>query len=164
METDFHGLGMLFAYYHSKDDAGGARRTAERVVAQVEKVLAQDPENGAALAFGAISLAVLEQPERAQQWIDQALLLDPDNSMMRYNLAWGLNKIFNDKEAALDMLGQVLAHTGANIVRLAANDPNLDSLRDDPRFQQMLGSAKERVGLASPASANPAATSAPLRS
>jgi adenylate cyclase len=157
METDFHGLGMLFAYYHSKDDASGARRAAERVVAQVEKVLAQDPENGAALAFGAMSFAVLDQPERAQQWIDQALLLDPDNLMMRYNLAWGLNKIFQDKEAALNMLGPVFANAGANIIRLAANDPNLDSLREDPRFQQMLGLAKERVAIASPTSATPAA-------
>jgi adenylate cyclase len=157
MATDFHGLGMLFAYYHSKDDASGARRAAERVVAQVEKVLAQDPENGAALAFGAMSFAVLDQPERAQQWIDQALLLDPDNLMMRYNLAWGLNKIFQDKEAALNMLGPVFANAGANIIRLAANDPNLDSLREDPRFQQMLGLAKERVAIASPTSATPAA-------
>jgi adenylate cyclase len=145
METDFHGLGMLFAYYHSKGDVPSARRTAKRVVAQVENVLARDPENGAALAFGAMSLAVLGQPERAQQWIDQALLLDPDNLMMRYNFAWGFNKIFNDKEAAIDMLRPVFEKSGANIIRLAANDPNLDSLRDDPRFQQMLALAKERV-------------------
>ena len=156
MESDFHGLGMLFAYYHSKGDARGARRTAERVVAQVEQVLATDPENGAALAFGAMSLAVLGQPERARQWTDQALLLDPDNLMMRYNLAWGLNKIFNDKEAALKMIGAVFANAGANIIRLAANDPNLDSLRDDPRFIDMMAAAIKRVGLAAPASATSA--------
>ena len=40
METDFHGLGMLFAYYNAQHDAEGARRTAQRTVEQVEKVLA----------------------------------------------------------------------------------------------------------------------------
>jgi len=36
---------------------------------------------------------------------------------------------------------------GANIIRLAANDPNLDNLRSDRRFQEMLEAAKSRVGM-----------------
>jgi adenylate cyclase len=156
MESDFHGLGMLFAYYHSKGDADAARRTAARTVTQVEKVLAADPDNGAALAFGAMALASLGTRNRARDWIERGLLVDPDNLMMRYNLAWGLNKIFNDPEAAIDMLRPVMANAGANIIRLAANDPNLDNLRSDPRFEAMMQAAKERVGLA-PAAA-PAAS------
>jgi adenylate cyclase len=163
METDFHGLGMLFAYYYSEDDADSARRTAERVVVQVEKVLTEHPENGAALAFGAMSLAALGQRARAQQWIDQALLLDPDNLMMRYNFAWGFNKVFEDKEAAIEMLRPVFASAGANIIRLAANDPNLDNLRDDPRFQRMLAGAMERARLGKRPN-QPVAASAPPRS
>ena len=155
METDFHGLGMLLAYYHSKGDVLGVSRTAERVVAQVEKVLGRDPENGAALAFGAVSLAALGESERARRWIDRALLLDPENLMMRYNLAWGFNQVMNDQEAAIDMLRLVFANAGANIIRLAANDPNLDRLRGDPRFIEMLDAAAERVALTSVAAAAP---------
>jgi adenylate cyclase len=165
MESDYHGLGMLFAYYYSKNDAESARRVGRKTVEQVEKVLANNPDNGAALAFGAMSLATGGDLDRAQEWVQRCLLVDPDNLQMRYNLAWGFNKVLDDQEAAIEMLGPVLAKAGRNIVRLAANDPNLDNLRADPRFEAMLSEAKERVGL-SPNSPfiSPAAASVPLRS
>lgn len=147
MESDYHGLGMLFAYYNGKGDMEGALRTARRTIEQVEKVLAGNPDNGAALAFGAMSFAALGNLDRAQHLIQRSLLVDPDNLMMRYNLAWGLNKIFSDPDAAIEMLRPVMANAGANIIRLAANDPNLDNLRDDPRFKMMLESANERFGM-----------------
>jgi adenylate cyclase len=163
MEADYHGLGMLLAYYCGHGDNEGVSRTAQRTIEQVEKVLACDPDNGAALAFGAMSLAVLGNREQAGDWIERGLLVDPDNMMMRYNFAWGLNKVFGDPEAAIQMLGAVMANAGANIIRLAANDPNLDNLRDDPRFGVMMQAAMERVGMtAAPTPA--AANEAPLRS
>ncbi|HEV8407482.1 MAG TPA: tetratricopeptide repeat protein, partial [Sphingomicrobium sp.] len=148
MEADYHGLGMLLAYYYSKSDIDLAQRTARRAVEQSEKALSRDPDNGAALAFGAMSHACLGNLDRAREWIERSLLVDPDNLQMRYNLAWGLNKIMGDPEAAVEMLEPVLANAGANIIRLAANDPNLDNLRDDPRLQLMLEQAEERVGRA----------------
>ena len=43
-------------------------------------VLVRDPDNGAALAFLALGYAALGQLERAQQYVERALLLDPDIS------------------------------------------------------------------------------------
>ena len=148
MEADFHGLGMLFAYYHAQGDIDGEERSARRVIRQVEKVLAADPDNGAALAFGASCLASLGELERAKEWIERGLLVDPGNLMMRYNFAWGLNEIFKDPDGAIAMIEPVMASAGANIIRLAVHDPNIDSLRDEPRFAQMIAAAKERVKLA----------------
>jgi adenylate cyclase len=164
MEADYHGLGMLFAYYHSKGDTDSARRVGKRAVEQIEKVLAANPDNGAALAFGALGLAAIGNLDRAREWVERCLLVDPDNLQMRYNLAWGFNKVLKDREAAIEMLRPVFANAGANIIRLAANDPNLDNLRDDSRFKEMLDAAKARVGLATTSVSQPAAAAAPLRS
>jgi adenylate cyclase len=164
MEADFHGWGMLFACYHALDDGPKARHCAQIIIKNVEDALGRDPDNGTALIFGALGSAALSQWDRARTWIDQALLLDPDNMFMRYNLAMGLLTFFNDKDSAVEMLGSVLPTAGPSVVTLAASDPNLDSLRDDPRFMQLLDDAKQRCGIAQSATANRAATSVPRRS
>ena len=66
---------------------------------------------------------------------------------MRYNLAWPLIAFFKDYDTAIDLLGPAMAKGGGNLISLAAADPNLDPIRDDPRFRDMLAAAKARVGL-----------------
>jgi adenylate cyclase len=156
-ESDFHSRGMLSAAYLAQGDLERARKCAETVIDQVQSALARDPDNGAALAYGALSFAAVGNKESAREWIDRALLLDPDNMYMRYNLAWPVLGFFEDKEEALELLGPALAKAGKTLVSLAIADPNLDPLRDDPRFQEMLAGAKQRLGLE--AAATPAALS-----
>ena len=146
VDTDFHSLGMLTAAYLARGDLERVRNCAEKMVVLIEQVLARDPDNGAALAFIALSLAALGQMERAREFVDRALLLDPNNLYMRYNLAWPMIAFFRDKEAAIDLLEPALANAGRNLISLAEADCNLDSLRGDPRFQNMLATARERVG------------------
>jgi adenylate cyclase len=155
-ESDFHSLGMLSAAYLAKGDLQRVRDCAEKMIPLVKPVLTHDPDNGAALAFLALAYGALGQLDRAREYIDRALLLDPDNLYMRYNIAWPLIAFFNDKTAALDLLEPALARAGRNLVSLAAADRNLDSLRDDPRFHEMLHAAKRRVGL-EPGAVSPAA-------
>ena len=145
METDFHGWGMLFATCNALQDIPGRQRAAEKILEQASAVLSADPDNGAALVFSALAFASQGDLDRAQRWFDRALLLDSDNQFMRFNLAMGQAVFLKDKEGALETLRHALANGGPNVVTLIANDPNLDTLRDDPRFQVMLSAARERV-------------------
>jgi adenylate cyclase len=156
-ESDFHSRGMLSAAYLAQGDLRRARECAAKVIEQVEGALTRDPDNGAALAYGALSFAAIGDLGRAREWIDRALLLDPDNMYMRYNLAWPVLAYFKDEEWALQLLEPALAKAGKTLISLAAADANLDPLRGDARFQKMLSQAKERVGLEAAAVAIPAA-------
>lgn len=160
-DSDFHSRGMLSAMYLGQGDLDKARECAAGLIRQVEGALSRNPDNGAALAYGALSFAAVGNVDRAQDWIDRALLLDPDNMYMRYNLAWPVLGFLNDKERALDLLGLALAKGGRNLITLAQADRNLDPLRDDDRFKAMMKAAARRVGLST---ANPAGASAPLHS
>jgi adenylate cyclase len=144
-DSDFHSLGMLTAAYLAKGDTERLRQCAERMTHLVGPVLARDPDNGAALAFVALSFAALGQLDRAENYVERAVLLDPDNLYMRYNLAWPLLAFFKDEERALDLLEPALARAGRNLISLAAADRNLDKLRDNPRFQKMLAAALDRA-------------------
>ena len=127
-ETDFHSRGMLAALYLARGEPERAQACAAKMIEHVESALARDPDNGAALAYGALSFAAIGDVERAREWIDRALLFDPDNMYMRYNLAWSVLAFFNDKEQALQLLEPALATAGKNLITLAAADRNLDPL------------------------------------
>ena len=77
--------------------------------ARAEKALAQDPNNGAAVAFGASALADLGDAERAKAWMNRAMLIDPDNFKTRYNFACALTVPMGETDAALEMLEPLFA-------------------------------------------------------
>src|SRR5438874_5197827 len=148
-ERDFGSAGMLITCYTALGSREAARRAAEITLARAEKVLAHDPNNGSAMGHGSDALAVLGQGERAKDWMARALLIDPENLTMRYNFVCGLANHLNEKDAALEILGPALEKMGTGLINHAKIDPDLDPLREDPRFKAMLAAAEKRVELTS---------------
>jgi adenylate cyclase len=144
-EGDFGSSGMLITCYTALGNREAARRAAEITLARAEKVLAHDLNNGSAMGHGSNALAVLGQGERAKDWMGRALLIDPENVTMRYNFACTLARCLNDKETALEMLGRAVEKMGIGWINHAKVDPDLDYIRDDPRFKAMLAAAEARV-------------------
>jgi adenylate cyclase len=157
-ESDFHSWGMLITCYRAQGDEGGARHAAKMMVDEAEKVLAQDPSNAAALGLVATGLAILGERDRAREWIDRALLLDPDNLNTRYNFACALANELREIETALDLVVTTLEKSDGIIARVAETDPDMDILRDSPRFQKALADAKARLANKATARATPAAS------
>src|SRR5215218_223566 len=150
MSTDFHAWAMLSTCYQAGGERARVQEAAKMMVSEAQRAVQQDPSNGAALGILAGGYALLGEEERTREWIDRALLIDPDNLNMRYNFACVLAGHLGDKEGALRMLQSTLPLSRAYQVRIAEYDPDFDAIRDDPRFQQLLDTAKKRVGLVSP--------------
>lgn len=144
-ELDFGSASMLVTCYTALGNQAAARAAAEVTLERVERVIAQDRNNGTAMGHGSDALAVLGQTERAKEWMGRALLIDPENWGMRYNFACCLATQLNDPAAAIEMLRPVLLRGSRSRVDYAKIDPDFDGLRDDPRFQALIAEAEARL-------------------
>jgi adenylate cyclase len=80
--------------------------------------------------------------------VSRALLVDPDNRSMRYNLACALSSDLGDVDGAVDLLEPYFAAASASEVGHAEVDPDLAPLRDDPRFLSLIARTTARLGVA----------------
>ena len=149
MESDWHNPSMLITCYNSTGDKTALNRAAKTALERAERAIAQDPTNGPALAVGASALSMFGDEERARDWIARALLLDPDNLSMRYNLACSLARELGDPQAAIETLQLFFERVNSPMhIRHLEVDPDLDDVRGDSRFKDMLAGAKQRLGIA----------------
>jgi adenylate cyclase len=147
METDFSSVSMLMTCYKAMGDQAMTRKSAQRTLARSEKIATQEPDNGLAVGYVVVSLCVLGEVERAKDLAKRAMVLDPDNLNMRYNFACGFSAL-GEFDVALDLLGPVLERDAAETVIWAKVDPDLDAIRDHPRFKAMLAKADARLATA----------------
>ncbi|MCM2314349.1 MAG: protein kinase [Thermoanaerobaculia bacterium] len=113
-----------------------ARNADIECVEAAKKRVRQHPEDTRAWTMGAAVFAELGEPDRAADWVARALAIDPDESIISYNAACvytGLGR-YDDALRCLEIsIGR-----GGPFYGWVENDPDLDPLRNDPRFQELM--------------------------
>jgi tetratricopeptide (TPR) repeat protein len=74
----------------------------------------------------------LGDADRGHRLLREAVEREPDRAVLRYHLAC-FDSLSGDREAALDHLRRAV-ELDPEIATWAANDSDLDAIRDDPRF------------------------------
>ena len=146
MESDFHAWAMLSTCYQALGNTERVREAAKMMISEAQRAVQEDPSNGSALGILAGGHVLLGEEERAREWMERALLIDPDNLTMRYNFACVLS-IMRDRREALKMLRSVLSLGSVYQLRIAEADTDFDWMRDDPELQKILADARKRLGI-----------------
>jgi adenylate cyclase len=145
METDVASPSMLITCYTALQRPQDVRRAAQMTLARAEKALALDQNNGQVMSWATGALAVLGEAERAREWMNRSLLIDPDNMNARYNYACDFATYLNDIDSAIRMIEPVFSKISRALLDHAKVDPDLDPVRDDPRFKAMMAAAEARL-------------------
>jgi TolB-like protein/Flp pilus assembly protein TadD len=117
-----------------------ARAAAREGICRAERSLKLNPMDVRALSLGCCALIDVGENERALEWIEKTLRLFPDDMSALINSACAYARL-GRKGQALDLLEKVFAK-GWGKRDWIEHDPDYETLRDDPRFQQMLARLK----------------------
>ena len=141
---DFRSSGLLGDASKAVGADEDALEAFTVAVGRIEAELERHPDNAGALAFGAPILAELGRREQALEWCDWALAIEPDDCLLRYNLA-RLFAILDDRRAALEHLEAAFDAPLLVQRRLALwmrHDDDLETLASSRRFGRLLEFAR----------------------
>jgi TolB-like protein/Tfp pilus assembly protein PilF len=127
-------LGMC---YRRLGEAARGKRADFACMEAVQKAVRSHPDDTRAWTMGASVLAEMGEPDRSAEWLARALAIDPDEAIIQYN-ATCVYVALQRHDDALRSLGAAIALGGIATKDWATNDPDLDPLRADPRFQALL--------------------------
>ena len=146
-DNDFHSCMMLTTCCTALGLNDQVPEVARRMLERSERVLEQDSLNASALGVSAAAFVILGDLHRGKERIDRAMMVDPDNINMPYNFACVLAVSAGDIEAALDMIEPLMPRQSRSLMLTMLADPDMDPLRDHPRFKRMVAEAMERTGV-----------------
>ncbi|HWD67660.1 MAG TPA: TIR domain-containing protein [Caulobacteraceae bacterium] len=134
---------MAMQCYEALGDREGSKACARKAVDRLERAITREPDNGSIMALGVGALVLLGEVDRARDWARHAVLIDPKDGNLRYNIACAMMRL-GDVDLALEYLEAAFDRGGAALVTWANEDSDLDRLREDPRFLTMIGNGQAR--------------------
>jgi adenylate cyclase len=137
---DYQSPSFLANCYEAQGREVDAIRAQKQTIEACENHLELFPDDARALYLGATSLVKTDQRGRGLEWVERARATDPEEPIVLYNVACVLANA-DEVEKALDCLDDAVTF-GINEPEWLLHDPDMDPLRDHPRFKALL----ERLG------------------
>jgi tetratricopeptide (TPR) repeat protein len=109
---------------------------AKRATKLIEARLQLDPDDVRAANLGAAVYGSIGNRERALELAARSLAIDPDDPMLLYNVACTYLRFDDMHEDAMQCLERAI-DKGFGHKEWIDHDPDLDSLRDHPRFKAL---------------------------
>ena len=119
-----------------------ADRYARIGIKRAEKALLMHPENSKPAQLGAPALARLGDRERAIDWLERTLFLDPDDPLVWYNAACTYAQI-GETDKAFEALDRWAPNSVAVLQTWLETDPDFNPIRDQPRFIALVQTMKD---------------------
>ena len=133
---DYQSVTLLTSFLRGLGRDDEAREAAQRGIEVVERHLRLNPHDARAYYLGGGCHAVLGDQDRALEWARRALEISPRDGGVLYNVACTFLHAGMIEEA-LDLLERAAAGGWGNRAWLE-QDPDMDPIRDHPRFRNLL--------------------------
>jgi adenylate cyclase len=137
---DYIALCVLASLYKTLGRPEEFVSTARRCLERARAEIAAHPTNALAISFGAVAWAYVGNNARAQEYADRAVVVDPEDYMVRYLVAC-VHALLGNVDAALASLERMVS--GASrwqqwVLGVIQHDSDWDTLRGDARFAAFL--------------------------
>jgi adenylate cyclase len=138
---DYQSVSQLATILSSLGHRSESERYARLTIKRTEQALSRFPEDSLPAQLTAIALAILGERDNALHWLERALTIDPDDVIASYNAACTYARL-GETDRAIDRLAYSLEKDTTNAFkRWFRNDPDLDAIRTDPRYLELVEGA-----------------------
>jgi len=134
---DYQAPGFLAQAYASLEKPAESQAAYRRQARLVEERLDLIPDDARACVLGAGAFASLGEVARSAELAKRALVIDPDDPMLLYNVACAYAQLHKTDDA-LDCLENAV-DKGYGHKEWLEHDSDFAAIRDTPRFKAILG-------------------------
>jgi len=143
VEEDYQASFFAAQSYAGLGRDGDATKAYRRALRVARDHLELNPDDPRAATMCAVAACRVGRKAEGLAWAERALAIDPDDGGVRYNVAC-LYAVEGELEQAITCLDEAFRRGFGN-KEWILQDPDLDAIRDDPRFQALVAAVPERA-------------------